>query len=103
MFLTLIFIQDNQDSTDRQRRGPHGNAVLSHCLSSCLEVIEFKNFEGQLADIEIVEYCLRNSRVLKKMTVRYEREIDNSKEDVIKRLLTCPKGSAYAYHIQFLP
>ncbi|KAF9666792.1 hypothetical protein SADUNF_Sadunf16G0265400 [Salix dunnii] len=100
----LIFKKEyNQDSTDPQRRGPHGNAVLSHCLSSCLEMIEFKNFEGQLAEIEIVEYFLRNSRVLKKMTVRYEREIDNSKEDVIRRLLTCPKGSAYAYHIQFLP
>lgn len=103
MFLTSIFIQDNQDSTGPIRRGPHGNPVLSHCLSSCLEVIEFKNFEGQLAEIEIVEFCLRNSRVLKKMTVRYEREIDNSKEDVIQRLLNCPKGSKYAYHIEFLP
>ncbi|KAJ6776309.1 F-BOX/RNI SUPERFAMILY PROTEIN-RELATED [Salix koriyanagi] len=99
----LIFKKDNQDSTGPIRRGPHGNPVLSHCLSSCLEVIEFKNFEGQLAEIEIVEYCLRNSRVLKKMTVRYEREIDNSKEDVIQRLLNCPKGSKYAYHIEFLP
>uniref|UniRef100_A0A6N2L7Y3 FBD domain-containing protein n=1 Tax=Salix viminalis TaxID=40686 RepID=A0A6N2L7Y3_SALVM len=93
----LIFKKDNQDSTGPIRRGPHGNPVLSHCLSSCLEVIEFKNFEGQLAEIEIVEFCLRNSRVLKKMTVRYEREIDNSKEDVIQRLLNCPKGSKCLY------
>lgn len=101
MFLTLIFIQDNQDTP--QWRGPHGNAVLSHCLSSCLEVSEFKNIEGQLAEIKIVEYCLRNARVLKKMTIRYEIEIDNSKEDVIQRLLNCPKGSAYSYQIEILP
>jgi hypothetical protein len=37
------------------------------------------------------------------MTIRYEMEIDNSKEDVIQRLLNCPKGSAYAYQIDFLP
>ncbi|KAJ6966466.1 hypothetical protein NC652_004122 [Populus alba x Populus x berolinensis] len=95
-----LFIQDNQDAP--QWRGPLGNAVLSHCLSSCLEVIEFKNLEGQLAEMKIVEYCLRNARVLKKMTIRYEMEIDNS-NDVTQRLLNCPKGSAYSYQIEFLP
>ncbi|KAJ6332939.1 hypothetical protein OIU77_008902 [Salix suchowensis] len=69
---------------------PHS---VPQCLSSCLQVIEYKVFQGESGETEMLEYFLSNALVLKKMTITYLHELETLEVDVLKRLSTCPKGS----------
>uniref|UniRef100_A0A6N2N950 FBD domain-containing protein n=1 Tax=Salix viminalis TaxID=40686 RepID=A0A6N2N950_SALVM len=85
----FVFILD-EDAYDWNWRAPDS---VPQCLSSCLQVIEFNDFEGVPGETEMVEYFLRNALVLKKMTITYLTDLQTSEVDVLKRLSTCPKGS----------
>ncbi|KAJ6417200.1 hypothetical protein OIU84_002997 [Salix udensis] len=94
----FVFILD-EDAYDWNWCAPHS---VPQCLSSCLQVIEFNDFEGVSGETEMVEYFLRNALVLKKMTITYLTDLKTSEVDVLKRLSTCPKGSD-ACHIVIIP
>ncbi|KAJ6417202.1 hypothetical protein OIU84_002999 [Salix udensis] len=94
----FVFILD-ENAYDWNWRAPHS---VPQCLSSCLQVIEFNDFEGVSGETEMVEYFLRNALVLKKMTITYLTDLKTSEVDVLKRLSTCPKGSD-ACHIVIIP
>ncbi|KAJ6728062.1 F-BOX/RNI SUPERFAMILY PROTEIN-RELATED [Salix koriyanagi] len=69
---------------------PHS---VPQCLSSCLQVIEYKVFQGESGETEMLEYFLSNALVLKKMTITHPDDLETLEADVLKRLSTCPKGS----------
>ncbi|KAJ6770427.1 F-BOX/RNI SUPERFAMILY PROTEIN-RELATED [Salix purpurea] len=69
---------------------PHS---VPQCLSSCLQVIEYKVFQGESGETEMLEYFLSNALVLKKMTITHPDDLETLEVDVLKRLSTCPKGS----------
>ncbi|KAJ6417196.1 hypothetical protein OIU84_002993 [Salix udensis] len=69
---------------------PHS---VPQCLSSCLQVIEYKVFQGESRETEMLEYFLSNALVLKKMTITHPHDLETLEVDVLKRLSTCPKGS----------
>ncbi|CAK7350036.1 unnamed protein product [Dovyalis caffra] len=62
------------------------------CLLSCLEVIEFKDFIGEVPEMEMVEYFLKNAMVLKKMIV--SSDVVGLEEEVVKKLQFFPRGSS---------
>ena len=66
---------------------------MPQCLSSCLQVIEYKVFQGESGETEMLEYFSSNALVLKKMTITYPDDLETLEVDVLKRLSTCPKGS----------
>ncbi|KAJ6332936.1 hypothetical protein OIU77_008899 [Salix suchowensis] len=85
----FVFILE-EDAYDWNWCAPHS---VPQCLSSCLQVIEFNDFEAVSGETEMVEYFLKNALVLKKMTITYLTDLKTSEVDVLKRLSTCPKGS----------
>ncbi|KAJ6332937.1 hypothetical protein OIU77_008900 [Salix suchowensis] len=85
----FVLILD-EDAYDWNWCAPHS---VPQCLSSCLQVIEFNDFEAVSGETQMVEYFLKNALVLKKMTITYLTDLKTSEVDVLKRLSTCPKGS----------
>ncbi|XP_028124560.1 putative FBD-associated F-box protein At5g53635 [Camellia sinensis] len=62
------------------------------CLLSHLKVIEVDDFEGLESDLLLVEYFLKNAKVLNKMVIKNQNLV-SVKVEVLKRLLMFPRGS----------
>ncbi|KAJ6417198.1 hypothetical protein OIU84_002995 [Salix udensis] len=75
--------------------------ILPEILQCCSDlevfvlilVIEYKVFQGESGETEMLEYFLSNALVLKKMTITHPHDLETLEVDVLKRLSTCPKGS----------
>uniref|UniRef100_A0A6N2NK51 FBD domain-containing protein n=1 Tax=Salix viminalis TaxID=40686 RepID=A0A6N2NK51_SALVM len=84
--------------------------ILPEILQCCSDlevfvlilVIEYKVFQGESGETEMLEYFLSNALVLKKMTITHPHDLETLEVDVLKRLSTCPKGSD-ACQIVLLP
>ena len=59
------------------------------CLLICLKEIQINEFRGKDYELELIEYLLKNSKVLMTMTID-RKYLDDS---IIGKLAAFPKGS----------
>ncbi|XP_024010612.1 putative FBD-associated F-box protein At5g53635 [Eutrema salsugineum] len=63
---------------------------VPECLLSSLEFVDFKDpIKGCAAEMELVGYFLKNSAILKKLTLCLA-----TKDDILKKILEMPRGSS---------
>ncbi|CAK7327611.1 unnamed protein product [Dovyalis caffra] len=97
-----VFILNKKDKDEETPKWRNPESV-PWCLWSCLKVVECIEFEGELGEIEMVEYFLKNALVLEKMAISFGScMIHNLRGLVVKRLEMCQKGSE-ACRISFSP
>ncbi|KAI8000229.1 F-box/FBD/LRR-repeat protein [Camellia lanceoleosa] len=67
--------------------------VVPYCLLSHLKVIEIDNFRGWENDLLLVEYFLKNAKVLNKMAIKHQNSYSFVNVEVLKRITMFPRGS----------
>ncbi|KAI3949990.1 hypothetical protein MKW92_017102 [Papaver armeniacum] len=67
---------------------------VPECLSLQLKVVEVREFDGKLKELDIISYFLINSLVLQTMTIAFPSSLPQYKRDIIRKtILMLPKGS----------
>lgn len=81
---------DNRPSDDDLYQWTPPDKV-PNCLLENLEIIGIQCFKGNEDEVQVVEYLLNNSHVLKSMMIGYDP--DSASEEVREKLLMFPRAS----------
>ena len=66
--------------------------IVPSCLVTHLTVVRIDTFEGK-NDVQLVNYLLKNSKVLGKMTIGLSCRLSGKEKKVHERVLKFPRGS----------
>nr|XP_011459371.1 PREDICTED: F-box/FBD/LRR-repeat protein At3g26920-like [Fragaria vesca subsp. vesca] len=86
----------SEPESDSIPEGPkprwHAPELVPSCLMSNLETVSIEGFKGQQDTMEVAKYFLRNSEVLKKMTISSD-PLRAKKQTLYKKLRKVPRVS----------
>lgn len=91
---TLAFVEgffDPNCNPERHRHDlPH---IVPPCMMFHLKMIKIMSYRGYKIELKLAEYFLKNSTVLRKMTIQTSGMTDKDVLEVSKKLMTVPRGS----------
>ena len=78
--------------------------LVPHCLRSCLKEFSISNFNGKLAEIELLKYLLKNATILERMMIFCSEsfEADLKKQEEISNQLHMLRAGLASCKIKFL-
>ncbi|AED96383.1 putative FBD domain-containing protein [Arabidopsis thaliana] len=62
------------------------------CLQSSVEFVDFKRFNGHVAQMKLLRYFLENCAALKKLTLHLD--YNSTEDETIKKLLKIPRAAS---------
>jgi len=71
-----VFLEQVFEESERKRTQPTTTTPVPNCLSSHLSVFKFREFCGSKDELELTKYILKNSKVLKTVTIEMEKWLE---------------------------
>ncbi|XP_058770633.1 FBD-associated F-box protein At5g56370-like [Vicia villosa] len=79
----ILISEDNWQNPD----------AVPKCFQSQLKTLLFRNYRGRKCELQFAEYVMRNSKLLRTLTIRSSCSMDSeAKSEVLKKLSLCPRS-----------
>jgi len=90
-----MFLEQVYEESERKRTQPI-ITLVPNCLSSHLSVFKFREYGGSRDELELTKYILKNSKVLKTVTIEMEKWLEAKKaSEAISKLHALPSASKF--------
>jgi len=67
--------------------------IVPECISSQLRTCLFTGCRGRKSELQFAEYLMKNSKVLRTMTIHSAYSLNlNAKHEMLRKLSVCPRG-----------
>ncbi|EYU44910.1 hypothetical protein MIMGU_mgv1a023694mg [Erythranthe guttata] len=90
-----IKYNDDEERSEERKGWKERPQQVAACLLSHLRIVKLVNIRGEKHELEIINYLLRNAKVLERMEISYPESFGSNKEiNMLKNISLFHRGSA---------